>query len=67
MGREVEAQVAEALPQIVKASVDQAKKGSLQHAKWLWDKAEESLKRKGDSQAARARMSLAEMLMGELE
>ncbi len=67
MGRELEAQVAEALPQIVKASVEQAKKGSLQHAKWLWDKAEVSLKRKGDAQAARARMSLAEMLMGELE
>lgn len=67
MEREVEAQFAEALPQIVKATVDQAKKGNLQHAKWLWDKAEASLKRKGDAQAARVRMSLAELLTRELE
>ena len=66
MGLEVEAQMAEALPQIVKATVEQAKKGSLNHAKWLWDKAEESLRRKGEAQATRTRLSLAEMLMREL-
>ena len=66
MGREVEAQLAEAMPSIVRATVEQAKKGSLIHTKWLWEKAEQSLKRKGEAGAARARVSLAEMLMKEL-
>ena len=66
LGFEVETQLADAMPQIVRATVEQAKKGSLIHTKWLWEKAEQSLKRKDASAAAKARMSLAELLMKQL-
>ncbi len=58
-------QLAEALQLVVKAQVDQAKKGSLSHAKWLWEQAQEGLKKKGPA-AEKARASLAELLLGEL-
>ena len=65
MPGEVRAQLAEALPHVVKAQVDKAKKGSLQHAKWLWEQAQEGLKTKGPA-GEKARASLAELLLGEL-
>ncbi len=64
---EVEAQFLRAAPHIVKAQVDKAKGGSLVHTKWLWDKAEKSLKRKGSAAAEEARDTLAELLMEQLK
>ena len=64
---EVEAQLTAALPHIVKANVEKAKAGSLAHTKWLWDKSENTLRIRDGAEAAKARASLAELLMEQLK
>ena len=63
---EVAKQMRKAMPHIVAAQVEKAKGGSLIHTKWLWDKAEKSLKRKSSAEAEAARDSLAELLVEQM-
>ncbi len=61
---EVRTQFVEAMPHIVKASVEKAKSGSLLHTKWLWGVIENLPKKQSEEAALRA--SLAELLMEQL-
>ena len=65
-GEEVQAQLTEAMPHIVRATVEKAKTGSLLHTKWLWGVVE-NLPKKDSEEAARAKASLAELLMEQLQ
>ena len=60
---EVRTQFVEAMPHIVKASVEKAKSGSLLHTKWLWGVIE-NLPKKQSEEAA---VSLAELLIEQLQ
>ena len=60
---EIRTQFVEAMPHIVKASVEKAKAGSLVHTKWLWGVVE-NLPKKQSEEAA---VSLAALLMEQLE
>ena len=60
---EVRTQFVEAMPHIVRASVEKAKAGSLVHTKWLWGVIEKLPKKESDE----ASVSLAALLMEQLE
>ncbi len=60
----VTAEVASAMPSIVRATVKKAKAGSLQHAKWLW---ELNRARVVEEQKTQAPQSLAALLMERLQ
>ncbi len=54
------------MPEIVKATVDKAKEGSLNHTRWLWAKAEEAEQRRR-AENKQVKESLAALLMEQLE
>lgn len=57
----IEAEVAAAMPQIVRATVRKAKQGSLTHTKWLWGVVEKVPK------ASAIRTTLGELLQEQLK
>lgn len=67
MELEVEQQLTAALPYIVRAQVEKAKEGSLIHTKWLWSVVEGAEATQEDSERAKAKESLALLLMEQLE
>ena len=62
----MQVQVAAALPHIVRANVAKAKEGSLLHTKWLWGVVEKNMPRQSSEAHAKAKASLAELLMEQL-
>lgn len=54
------------MPEIVKASVEKAKAGSLIHTKWLWGVVDK-LPRGGSDGQQKAQQSLAALLMEQLQ
>ncbi len=65
-GEEVVLQVKAALPEIVKATVEKAKAGSLIHTKWLWGVVEKEPKPQGIGKA-KVQASLAALLLEQLQ
>ncbi len=62
--KEVHEQMVIALPHIVKAHVEKAKTGSLQHTQWLWGVVKEA---DAEEQNAGVKTSLASLLMEQLK